>query len=104
MPTNDFASENSTALGSGNTLSNTLKQPGADSLSGSVTRASTKYDLTIDWLDASGSVIESESIASDVSSGTQTTFDKPARSPFATVKVADAGSGSGKVDLVAHFR
>lgn len=104
MPTFDKAFENDTALGSGKTLKNTLKQPGADKLSGSVTRDSNNYNLKIDWLDDSGNTIETESVATGVSSGTQTTFDKPARSPYATIKVADSGGGSGTVDLVAHFR
>lgn len=104
MPSNDTAFESGTALGSGETASHTLKQPGADSLSGSVTRASTAYDLTVTWLDESGTEIETESLASDVAGGTQTTFDVVARSPYVTVTVADAGTGSGTYDLVAHLR
>lgn len=104
MPTHDFVAEDGTSLGSGGTLSNTLKQPGAQSLSGSVTRASTNYNLKVAWLDESDTEIEVESIASAVGGGTQTTFDKTARSPYATLKVVDDGSSSGAVDLVAHFR
>lgn len=104
MPTYDAAYENGTSLGSGNSLDNTLHQPGAESLSGSVTRASTSYDVDAIWQDESGNDIETESLASGVAAGTQTTFDVPARAPNVKLQVSDAGSGSGAVDLVAHLR
>lgn len=102
---NDTAFENGTALGSGGNISNSLGVPGAESLSGVVTRATTSYDLDIEWLDgAGGNVIQTESIASGTAGGTQTTFDVPARSPYCNVVVSDAGAGSGAVDLTAHLR
>lgn len=104
MPTNDTEFQNGTALGSGETDEYTLKQPGAGNLSGSVTRATTAYDLDVVWQDNSGTDIETESIASGVAGGTQTTFDVAARSPYAKIQVSDSGAGSGSYDLVAHLR
>lgn len=104
MPTNDFVSQNDTALGSGETDSHELQQPGAQKLSGSVTRETTAYDLDVVWQAEDGTDIETESIASNVSGGTQTTFDVVARSPRAKLQIKDSGTGAGAYDLVAHFR
>jgi hypothetical protein len=99
------AFENGTSLSSGSTLSTSLSQAGARKLSGIVTRATTSYDIQINWLDsAGGNVVQTESIASGVAGGTQTTFDVPARSPYAQVQVIDAGSGSGEVNGSYHLR
>lgn len=104
MPTGATHYENDTALGSGEDDKHTLKQPGAAQLSGSVTRQSTSYDLNVIWLDTDETEIETESVASGVAGGTQTTFDVPARSPRAAVQIVDAGAGTGAYDLVAHLR
>lgn len=105
MPTNDTVFESGTTLGSGETDEHTLQQPGAESLSGSITRASSSYDLNVIWQDGDGNDIETEAIASGVSGGTQTTFDVAARSPYAKLQIVDAATvGAGDYDLVAHFR
>lgn len=95
--------ENSTSLSSGGTVTNSLQNAKADSLSGVVTRASTNYNVDIDWKDGNGNVIQTESIASGAGGGSQTTFDVPARSAYADLKVSDDGSSSGAVNLVARL-
>lgn len=104
MPTGDTVFKSGESLGSGETDTHTLKQPGADKLSGSLTRDSTAYNIDVTWQDSDGNDLETESLASSVSGGTQTTFDVVARSPYAVLKVDDDGSGSGSYDLTAHFR
>ena len=97
--------ENGTVLPSGNTLTTPLSQVGAQKLSGIVTRDATSYDVEVAWLDAdSGDVVIIESIASGVASGDQTTFDIPARSPYAEVRVVDSGGGDGLVTASYHLR
>lgn len=104
MPTGDTVTTTGESLGSGETNDHSLAQSGADQLSGVVTRDSTSYDIDVVWQDRDGTDIETESIASGVGGGSQTTFDLPARSPYATLQVSDAGSSSGSYDLVAHLR
>lgn len=104
MPTGDTVFKSGASLGSGETDNHILKQPGADKLSGSVTRKSTNYNVDIVWQDGDGNDIETESVASGVGGGTQTTFDVTARSPYAKLQIGDDGSGSGTYDLTAHFR
>lgn len=72
-------------------------------LSGVVSRATTSYDVDIEWLDETGAVAYTESVASGVAAGTETTFDVAARSPRANVVVSDAGSGSGDVTGSAYI-
>ena len=72
-------------------------------LTGIVERASTSYDVDIVWLDAAGNEILTESVASGVTAGNQTTFDQAARSPYAIVRVSDAGSGSGDADAAVYI-
>lgn len=104
MPTGNTATANSESLGNGATDSYELGQAGADKLSGAVTRDNTAYDVDVVWQDQNRDDIETESIASNVSGGNQTTFDVAARSPYAKLEISDSGSGSGSYDLVAHFR
>lgn len=104
MPSGAHKADTGVSIGSGETETVKLRQPGAQKLSGSVTRSSTSYDVDVDWLDENDNVVESESIASGVAAGDQTTFDEPARSPRANLKISDAGSGSGDADYTAHLR
>jgi len=83
MPAGNTEFQDDTSLGSGETDS---------------------YTLNVVWLDDDDTEIETESIASGVAGGTQTTFDVPARSPNAKIEVTDAGAGSGAYDLTAHLR
>lgn len=73
------------------------------SLSGVVNRGTTSYDVDIEWLTDAGNVAYTESVASGVAAGTETTFDVAARSHRANVVVSDAGSGSGDVTGSAHI-
>lgn len=100
----DGAFENATAVASGASTSQTLHAVGGDTLRGRVVRATTAYDVTVDWLDDAGNVIFSDAIASGVTAGTETTINEPAISGHATVTVADAGAGSGDVDATYHMR
>jgi len=104
MPPGDTVAKQSESLGSGETDDHPLKQPGAEQLSGAVTRDNTTYNVDVVWQDADGNDIETESLASAVAAGTQTTFDVPARSPKAKLQIDDDGSGSGQYDLIAHLR
>lgn len=79
-----------------------------DNLNLSVTRASSSYDLNVYWQDANGNDVEKESVATGVSSGTQTQKSLTIRSPYAKIEVADESStgsaGSGDADLVAFMK
>jgi hypothetical protein len=98
------AIENGTGLASGASISNSLGVPGAESVSGVVTRASTSYDVDLEWTDGAGTVIQTESIVAAAGGGVQTTFDVPARAENCNVVVSDAGGASGAVDLTVHMR
>lgn len=107
--TSSEAFENGTSIESDSNLRTSLVQAGARELSGIVTRLSSSYDVDIEWLDGpAGNVIQTESVASGVSAGTQTTFNVPARSPYVNVLVADednSGSlGAGDVSASYHLR
>jgi hypothetical protein len=52
MPTGDTIAKQGEAFGSGETDNHALKQPGADDLSGSVTRDSMSYDVKLQIIDA----------------------------------------------------
>lgn len=104
LPHNDEAHENSTALASDGTVTNSLAAPGADTLRGRIVRSSTSYDVTVAWEDANGNTLFTDSIASGVAGGTETTINEPAVSPYCTVTVSDAGSGSGAVTETLHLR
>lgn len=73
------------------------------SVSGVVTRDSTNYDVDLVWQDSEGNDIITESVASGVTAGNNTSFDVAARSSRCKVKVSDANSGSGDVDGVANM-
>jgi len=96
-PDEDSAFENGTAVGSGGSTSESLSAEGADTLRGRVTRDSTAYDVTVEWEDSAGNVLFTDTIASGVTAGTETTINEGAISPHCTVTVADNGSGSGAV-------
>lgn len=98
------AFENGTSLGSGETISRNLEAQAGESITGKVKRASTSYNVNIEWLDDSGNVLFTESVASAVSGGDTTTFSVTARSPHANFKVSDDGSSSGEVTLCLIFR
>jgi hypothetical protein len=72
-------------------------------VSGVVQRDTTNYDVNLIWVDDDGNEVVTESVASNVSAGTQTTFDVAARSNKCKVQVDDAGSGSGDVDGSAYL-
>jgi hypothetical protein len=100
----DTAYEKGTSVGSGGSTSASLKNRGAEALSGGVTRATTSYDVDVEWKDDDGNVRFTESVASGATAGTLTTLDLPARAPRVNVVVSDAGSGSGAVDATYHLR
>lgn len=100
----DEAYENGTSVASGGSTTKTLDAAGSDTLRGRVVRATTSYDVEVDWLDDQGNVIFTDSIASGVAAGTETSLNEKAISAHATVRVTDAGSGSGAVDAVYHLR
>jgi hypothetical protein len=104
MPSGQTVFKSSQGLGSGETNESRLKQPGADSVSGVVTRSTTSYNINLRWLDETNTVVETEAVASAVAGGTQTTFDVPARGPYVEIQVEDDGAGSGSFDLVGHLR
>lgn len=101
---------NGKALGSGeNIKSNILDVRGCDELVGRVNRATTSYDVQVEWLDNEDNVIFTEDIATGVAGGTATDLDDnnnfvPARAINARIVVKDAGSGSGAVDAVIHAK
>lgn len=102
MTSNSGAYFNAVSVGSGESTKKTTEikpeQLGEGAtVSGLVERATTNYDVNLIWLDEQGNELVTESIASGVSAGTQTSFDKAARSHRCVVEVADAGSGSGDV-------
>jgi methylase of polypeptide subunit release factors len=49
-------------------------------------------------------VLFTETVAADVTAGTSTDYDLLARTPFAQLRVVDAGTGSGAVTLIAYLR
>lgn len=98
------AIESGTAIASGGSNTNTLSAVAAERVSGIITRASTQYDVELRWQDGNGNTIQTETVASSVAGGTQTTFDVPARSETCVLAVVDSGSASGAVDLTAHMR
>lgn len=107
MPSGQTVFKSAQGLGSGETDESKLKQPGADRVSGVVTRNNTSYNVNLRWLDGTNSltpVVETETVASGVAAGTQTTFDVPARGPYVEIQIADDGGGSGTFNLVAHLR
>jgi len=104
LPDSDFASENATALASGGTVSNSLAASGSDTLRGRVVRASTSYDVEVDWEDSNGNVLFTDSVASGVIAGTETSLNEKAISPYCTVRVVDAGAASGAVTASFHLR
>lgn len=99
---------NGQSISSGGSAKRELKlrdpdQDEVDNLNLVVTRATTSYDVNIIWCDSDFNELETESVASGVTAGTQTTASQTVRSPYAKVEVADAGSGSGDADLAATF-
>jgi len=72
-------------------------------VSGVVDRPTTSYDVDLIWLNEAGNELNTESAASGVAGGTQTTFDVAARSHRCKVVVSDAGSGSGDVTASARI-
>jgi len=107
MPSGQTIIKSSQGLGSGETDESKLKQPGADRVSGIVTRNNTSYNVYLRWLDGTNSltpVVQKETVATGVAGGTQTTFDVPARGPYVEIQIEDNGAGSGSFDLVGHLR
>jgi len=104
VQTHAQATANGASLASGGTLSRSVEAPGAETLRGRVVRASTSYDLVVDWEDSSGNVLFTDTIATGVAAGTETAVNESAISAYATVRVVDAGSASGSVTLTAHLR
>lgn len=104
VQTHAQAAANGASLASGGTLSRSLEAPGAETLRGRVVRASTSYDLAVDWEDSNGNVLFTDTIATGAAGGTETALNEPAISAYATVRVVDAGSASGPVTLSAHLR
>jgi len=107
--TNREAQLNSVSIGSGGDASATAEidpeQMGdGASITGIANRASTSYDLDLEYLDANGNVVDTVSVASGVAAGTATTFDKALRATRVNVKISDAGSGSGDATLTAVIR
>lgn len=101
----DVAAENATALASGESLATELAALGAKRLVGTVVRETSNYTLEVDWLESvGGSVLFTETVAANVTAGTSTDYDLLARSPFAQLRVLDAGTGSGAVTLIAYLR
>lgn len=68
-----------------------------------VERATTNYDVNVVWQDEDGNDIITESLATGVTAGTQSSHDVAARSNRCKVEVVDAGSGSGAVDGSAYL-
>lgn len=105
MPTSADVSQTDTALGNGATDEYALSQPGARELDGLVKRASTAYDVTVEWLSGpNGNVIQTDSVGSGVAGGTVTQIDLTAKSPWCNVKIADSGGGTGEYDAAVHLR
>lgn len=104
LQTHDQAVANDASLASGSALSRSVVAQGAETLRGRVVRASTSYDLAVDWEDSNGNVLFTDTIATGVAAGTETALNEPAISPYATVRVIDAGAASGSVTLSAHLR
>lgn len=92
------------AIGSGESISKTLEVRGGDRLTGLVTRVDTAYDIDIEWLNPSGSVVHTESVASSVTAGTTTEVDEDWHGVKANVIVSDAGTGSGTADINLNVR
>jgi hypothetical protein len=101
---NDWAIEDGTALASGATTEQPLAAEGAEDIRLRISRATTSYDVEIDWEDDTGTVIWTESVATGVAGGTETKDTIPASTPYATVRVADAGSSSGAVTATYNMR
>lgn len=74
-----------------------------DNLNIAATRKSTAYNVNIIWCDANFNELESEKVGNSVGGGTQHTSSTSVRSPYAKIEVADDGSSSGEVDLVAYY-
>lgn len=100
----DAAAENGTAVASGGSTSKALAADGAETLRGRVVRATTSYDVTVDWEDANGNVLFTDTVASAAAAGSETTVNEAAISPYCTVTVADAGAGSGAVTATYNLR
>lgn len=98
------AFENGTSLAADGTLTTSLAASSAETLVGRVSRASTSYDVTIDWKDDAGNVLFTDTIASGVAAGTETSINEAAVSPYCNVNVVDAGSASGAVTSSLHLR
>jgi len=108
MGSNSGAYFNAVTIASGENTKKTTEikpeQLGRDaSVSGIVQRDTTNYDVNLIWLDEQGNELITESVASGVTAGNQTSFDVAARSHRCIVEVADAGSGSGDVDGSAQI-
>lgn len=103
MPTGDTASASGEPLGSGETDTYSLGQPGGQSLSGIVERQSTAVTVEAVWIDEDGNDVITEQIAS-AGAGSQATWDVPCRQAKCRLKVNDDGSASGQYSMAAHFR
>lgn len=100
----DEAFENGTALASGGTITNSVAAKDVTTLAGRVVRASTSYNVVVDWKDAAGNVLFSDTVASGVTAGTETSLNETAISPYCDVTIEDAGSASGAVTATIFLR
>jgi hypothetical protein len=101
---NDWAAEQGTSVAAGGSTSKALAAQGAEDIRLRVSRATTSYDVYVDWEDSAGNVIWTESVATGVAGGAETLQTIPASTPYATVRVADAGSSSGAVTATYNMR
>lgn len=106
MSQNSGAYFNSDSIGSGESLARETRikeeQLGEGAtVSGVIKRKSSSFDVDIEWLDESGTVVYTESQSSGNSAGDEVTFDINARSHRCNIKVSDESStgsaGSGEV-------
>jgi len=79
-----------------------LAAVGTESLHGQA-KSTGSYDLAVEWLDAAGGVIRSETLASPVAGGTWTDINVDARSPYADVIITDTSGADQTADGSAQM-
>lgn len=88
---------NTATLAANGSLSHTLHAPGADRLYAQI-RSTGTHDINIYWTDADNNMIRIEQIGSNISAGTWTELDLPAKSPYLTIQITDTSGSEQNVE------
>lgn len=103
LPDADYAEAWQATLAADGTNSYAVSAIGADALDGRV-KAEATHDVTVEWQDSSGNVVESVEVATGVAAGTWTDLGGlTPKTPHAVVKVTDTSSAETTASAGVHL-